>query len=255
MGISQGLCHYRNYSGILIMEYSEFIPSSGYRLIQDDVHFRLGTDSILLADFASYKKNMRICDLGCGGGALMILAAGHAPTARIDGLEILPSAVELTKRNISLNELGSRLTVTLGDIANMKGILPANGYDLVISNPPYFAAGPVSPSAELASARSEAACTLKELCAAASLLLKSSGRFALVYRCERLAELICQLKSVNLEPKRLRFVSYNSSKAPKVFLLEAMLDANPGLTVEPPLFITNDNGETSDEVRKIYGMD
>ncbi|MBE6992701.1 MAG: tRNA1(Val) (adenine(37)-N6)-methyltransferase [Ruminococcaceae bacterium] len=237
------------------MEYSEFIPNSGYRLIQDDTHFRLGTDSILLAAFASYKKNMRICDLGCGGGALMILAAGRAPTAKIDGLEILPSAVELAQRNITLNQLNDRLTVTPGDIGNVKGILPANGYDLVISNPPYFSSGPVSSSAEIASARSESSCTLKELCAAASLLLKSGGKVAIVYRCERLAELISELKSVNLEPKRLRFVSYNSKKPPKVFMIEAMLDAKPGLTVEAPLFISDDNGNTSDEVKKIYGMD
>ncbi len=237
------------------MEYSEFIPNSGYRLIQDDVHFRLGTDSILLAAFASYKKNLRICDLGCGGGALMILAAGHAPTARIDGLEILPSAVELAQRNITLNGLDDRLTAVVGDIRKVKNSLSPNSYDLVISNPPYFASGPLSSSAEMVSARSEDTCTLKDLCATASLLLKSGGKFAVVYRCERLAELICQMKSVNLEPKRLRFVSYTAGKAPKVFLMEAMLDAKPGLTVEPPLFIKKDNGETSDEVKKIYGME
>lgn len=237
------------------MEHSEFIPSSGYKLIQDDIHFRLGTDSILLAAFASYKKNMRICDLGCGGGALMILAAGHAPTAIIDGVEILSSAVKLAERNISLNSLEDSLTVRQGDIKDIKGIFPANNYDLVISNPPYFSAGPVSPSPELASARSEDTCTLNQLCSAASLLLKSGGRFAVVYRCERLAELICELKNARLEPKRLRFVSYTAAKAPKVFLLEAMLDAKPGLVVEPPLVIKNDDGETSDEVKKIYGLD
>ncbi len=237
------------------MEQFEFIPFSGFRLIQDDIHFRLGTDSILLAAFARYKNNMRICDLGCGSGALMILAAGYAPSASIDGIDILPSAVELARKNISLNGLDTRLTAAVGDIRDVRGLLPANSYDLVISNPPYFSSGPVSPSAQLASARSGDGCTPEALCSAAALLLKSGGRLAVVYRCQRLPELFEQMKRFKLEPKRLRFVSYDHRKAPKVFLAEATLDARPGLEVMSPLFIRDPDGNTSDEVRKIYGMD
>ena len=45
-------------------------------------HFRLGTDSILLADFVKTDGAARGIDLGCGSGILMLLLGEKRPLPR-----------------------------------------------------------------------------------------------------------------------------------------------------------------------------
>lgn len=236
------------------MEYTERIPRSGYGLIQDDLHFRLGSDSVMLAAFARYKKNALVCDLGCGTGALSLLALGYEPSLTIDGLEILPSALELYARTMALNGLEDRAKGHLGDIAQDGLPLEAGKYHMVISNPPYFSgsAGAVSQSQAMASARHGQGCTPDELCRTAARLLKNGGSFCLVYRCQAMAQLMVSLNRYDLEPKRLRMIQHRADLAPKVFLLEARKGGKPGLEAEPPLIIKDSSGQDTPEAAAIY---
>ena len=84
----------------------------------------------------------------------------------------------------------------------------------------------------------EHACTLEELCAAAGRLLKNGGRFALVHRPERLAEVLAVLRANRLEPKRLAFVKNRPDAAPWLFLVEAQKNRKTGLRVEPDVLIS-----------------
>ena len=78
--------------------------------------FRVSTDSVLLADFASAGNAARILDLGCGGGTLMLLLADKAPKAMLDGVEINPEAASLCRKNIEANGLEMRCRVIEGDL-------------------------------------------------------------------------------------------------------------------------------------------
>jgi len=44
-----------------------------YLLRQSDHCFPLGRDTLLLGAFATLRRGWRVCDLGCGGGALPLL--------------------------------------------------------------------------------------------------------------------------------------------------------------------------------------
>ena len=98
----------------------------------------------------------------------------------------------------------------------------------------------------------ELACTMEQLCAAAAYLLRSGGQFCLVYRTERLAELMETLRRHRLEPKVLRFVQKNAASAPSLLLLACRKDGGTGLTVQPPLLLQNDDGTETPELRRIY---
>ena len=54
--------------------------------------FPMGTDSILLADFARVEKNARILDLGTGSGILPVLLLSRHPNAAAVGIELNPDA-------------------------------------------------------------------------------------------------------------------------------------------------------------------
>lgn len=216
--------------------------------------FKLGTDSVLLADFASVTHAKTILDLGSGAGTLTVLLALRAPQARVEGIEIDPDAAALSRANLAENGLETRCSVLTGDLREHRSLFSAGAYDLVVSNPPYFSAGSgyTAPDERRAAARDERSCTLEDLCAAARYLTRWGGLFALVHRPERMSEVLCAMSAADLEPKRLRMVQHKSTSAPNLFLAEGRRGGKPGLEILPPLILANADGTDSDEIKRIY---
>lgn len=215
--------------------------------------FRLGTDSMVLADFAHPGKNARVCDLGCGEGAIGLMLLASNPTLSVTGIEIQEASARLAEENIRKNDLGGRFSVICGDLRQIRGLLPANGFTCVVSNPPYFPADSIPPEEEaLAIARTEICCTPDDLCEAAAWLLTSGGTFSLVHKPERLADLICSLRQKRMEPKRLQFVRHSPHSRRSLLLLEAVMDGKPGLTVLDDLILHNDDGTPTGDFCRIY---
>ena len=190
--------------------------------------FPLGQDSLLLGSFATVKPGWRVCDLGSGAGALLLLLLGRVSTLTVCGVEISPMAADAARSNLADNGLPGEIIT--GDLRDLSGLPPAGQWDLVVSNPPWFPDG---------SGRSggpewmEEQCTLEQLCAAAARCLKNGGRFALVHRPDRLTDLLCTLRAAGLEPKRMQLVQHREDKAPSAVLLEAVRQGRPGLDVLP----------------------
>ena len=216
-------------------------------------HAPLCTDSILLADFVP-AGCARGIDLGCGSGILSLLLLLREPDLRMTGLELLPEAAALAAENLARNGLEQRGSLLAGDIREHRRLFPAGSFDLAVSNPPYFpvGSGALSPDPARAAARGETDCSLEELCAAAAWLLRTGGRFCLVYRPERLAELFCRMRAAGLEPKRLREICPRPGSAPSLVLAEGRRGGRPGLKIEPALVLTDGAGNESEEVRRIH---
>ena len=234
------------------MPYDELWPG-GPRFRQAEGSFRLSTDSVLLADFAARRPAKSIMDLGCGAGVLTVLLCVSHPDAAVGGVELQPEAAALCRENLAENGFDSGGIVT-GDLRECRSFLTAGAYDLVVSNPPYFAAdsGYTAPEAGRAAARDERFCTLDDVCAAAAYLTRWGGAFCMVHRPERLSEIFCTLTARGLEPKRLRTVQHRIGAAPNLVLIEARRGGKPGLTVEAPLILTAPDGSDSEEAKLIY---
>lgn len=224
----------------------------GPKYMQRPGVFKLGSDSVLLAAFAKLARVKTVCDLGSGGGVLPILLQAYKPGMKITGLEIEPAAVQLSCENVELNGMTENINIIHGDMREYKTHLEAGKFDLVVSNPPYFAAGSGYESDTLPTARGEAECSLEDVCRAAAYAVRWGGSFAIVHRPERLSELCCTLTACGLEPKRLRMTQYKNGAAPNLVLIEARRGGKPGLVIEPPLIMTDESGGESEEIRRIY---
>lgn len=194
--------------------------------------FPLGTDSLLLARFATLPAGARVADLGSGCGTLGVLLCAAHPDCTVTGVELDAAAHALALENIRENGLQARLTALHGDVRQLRALLPAASFDCVVANPPYFSVGSGKQAASVPSARSEQTLPLDALCAAAAWLLRHGGRFFLVHRAERLCDLLCALRAAGLEPKRLRPVRSGAGAA-RLVLLEGRRGGRPGLTLEP----------------------
>ena len=224
---------------------------------------------------------MRIADLGTGTGIIPILVYGRLCNPKmaegpgnskpeeersmetgkdglaqfqIDALEIQEEMCDMASRSVQLNGLQSHIHIRQGDICDATQLLGKAQYDVVISNPPYKkrGGGLTNPDDSKAISRHEVLCTFRDVAEQTALLLKSSGRFYLVHRPERLAELVSTMQETGLQIKRIRMVhSYQDSKATMV-LIEATRGGGSFLTVEKPLIIYQEKGIYTEEIQRLY---
>lgn len=235
------------------MERIDDLQLKGLKIIQDTELFCFGIDAVLLADFASPKKGARIADLGTGTGILPLLLYGRQPEITVDAIEIQEKLARTAHKSIALNGLASRIRIINGDIKDAYSLL-GDGYDIVVSNPPYDKANAAIPSMNESHriARFETKITLEELCACAARLLRPCGRFCMIHRVSRMAEIFKTLRACRLEPKELRFIHSRVTSEPVCMLISASKDGRPALRVLPPLIVHEADGSETPEIRKIY---
>ncbi len=228
------------------------------RLIQNKRFFKFGTDSLLLAGFVNSKKYSSAVELGCGSGIISLLLLARDKVKTIDAIEVQPYFCSLAGRNAELNGLADRMTVHCGNVKNIKGSFLQKEVEIVVSNPPYMkmTSGKHNKASELLAARHELYATIEDFVACAAKLIKHGGDFYVVYRQDRLTDLIVAMKNSNFEPKVMTFVHSDSNSAPAFVLVKAKYGASGGgLKVTKPFYIyasaqSKDGArEYSDEMR------
>ena len=108
------------------------------RLWQPLKGYRAATDPVLLAAACPAVAGQSLLDLGCGAGAAALCLGARVPGLMLSGLELQPGYADLARRNAARN--GQVLQVVEGDLTRMPAAL-RHGFDHVIANPPYYAAG------------------------------------------------------------------------------------------------------------------
>ena len=192
--------------------------------------FPLSTDSMVLSRFVRLPKNAQVLDLGSGCGTLGLLLCAADESCRVTGVELSEQAHMTALDNIRRNELDARMESICADLRQLPDCVPAGGFDVCVSNPPYFSGGPASRISPMA--RREDTCSLGELFKAAARGLRYGGDFFLVHRPERLAELIARGAEERLEAKRLCLVRHRESAPVNLILLQFRKGAKPGLIWE-----------------------
>ena len=114
--------------------------------------------------------------------------------------------------------------------------------------------GIANPSDAKAIARHEVLCTLDDILRESAKLLKPKGRFYMVHRPFRLAEILSKMVQVGIEPKRMRMVHPFIDKEPNMVLIEGSRGGNSRMTVERPLIVYKEVGVYSDELLGEYGL-
>ena len=232
---------------------------NGYKIWQESEAFCFGIDAVLLAHYPVLKDSDRVMDLCTGNGVIPLIMHGtareEAKKVSFSGLEIQEDAAELARESVQQNGLSDDIRILSGDVKEAAALVGAASFSLVTCNPPYTPGGGglFGEDARKTIARHEVLCTLDDVVGAAAKLLKTKGRFAMIHRPSRLAEIFACMRSHGLEPKRMRLVYPFVDKAPNLVLLEAVKGGGPQLNVEPPLIVYEKDGGYTREVLLIYG--
>ena len=226
-----------------------------YQIIQKKQGFCFGMDAVLLSGFARVREKECMVDLGTGTGILPILLEAKTKGEHFAGLEIQEAVAEMAARSVRLNGLEERVKIVQGDIKEASRIFGRASFDVVTSNPPYMVSqqGLKNPDTMKAISRHEIFCTLEDVAREAALLLRPGGRFYLVHRPRRLAEIICILQKYALEPKRMKMVHPFADREANMVLIEAVRGGGAMMKVEAPVIVFKEPGVYSEEICTTYG--
>lgn len=244
-------------SNLLPNERIDDLHRNGYQIIQKTDGFCFGLDAVLLSDFAKVKKGERVLDFGTGTGIIPILLEAKTEGGKFYGLEIQEEFAQMASRSVSLNHLENKIEIVHGDIKNASMYFDRESFQVITCNPPYMTDhhGLQNPNSSKAIARHEICCNFNDIVREAKKLLKPMGRFFIVHRAFRLAEIIHTLVENGVEPKRIRFVHPYIDREPNIVLIEAIKGAKPRIKVESPLIVYKEAGVYTKEIYDIYGYE
>ena len=167
------------------------------RLLQQRRGHRVGHDAILLAAATGARAGDRVIDLGAGIGAAGLALAVRVPGVEVTLVEIDPELSYLAVQNIVRNGLAERVrAVTLDVLAPADAFAAADlgpgAADRVLMNPPFNdpARENLSPDAGRRMAHAAPSAALGEWTGAAARLLHSAGTLTMIWRADRLADVL-----------------------------------------------------------------
>ena len=227
----------------------------GYKILQNPGRFCFGMDAVLLSAFADVKKNERALDLGTGTGILPILLHAKYKGQHYTGLEIQPESADMAARSVAYNHLQDRIDIVTGDIKDASARFGAGSFEVITTNPPYMIGqhGIQNDTSAKTIARHEVLCDLDDILRESAKILKQGGRFYMVHRPFRLAEIFSKMVAYHIEPKRMRLVYPFVDKEPNMVLIEGLRGGKSRLTVEKPLIVYKEPGVYMPEIYDIYG--
>lgn len=219
--------------------------------------FAYGTDAVLLAAYVKLKKGAVCVELGTGTGIIPILVTYRKKPEKIFAFEIQEDYALLARENVELCGMSDRIEIVHDDLKNItpyyfreKGV---ESVDAVFTNPPYMkmSSGFLNESERKLTARHELKCDIKDVCSAAAKVLKNGGDFFVIYRPDRLCDLLCAMRETGIEPKELTEVVSHTGEAPTLILVRGKKSALPSMKITEP-FVIYEGREYSAAMTAVY---
>lgn len=139
---------------------------------------KVGTDGVLLGAWADINNARSILDIGTGTGIIALMLAQRTSTdVLIDAVELNAEAAKDASENFLQSPWKERLQ--LYPLAVQK-FMPKNKYDLIISNPPFFANSFKPPDKNRETARHAESLPYNDLLKVTSEWLLPNGRLVMI---------------------------------------------------------------------------
>ncbi|WP_017494666.1 tRNA1(Val) (adenine(37)-N6)-methyltransferase [Flavobacterium sp. WG21] len=208
-----------------------------FSVLQDKTAMKVGTDGVLLGAWAPINHNpFSVLDIGAGTGIIALMLAQRTNAEQIDALEIDEDAYEEAVENFENSPWGDRLFCFHAGLDEFIEE-PEDEYDLIVSNPPFYAEDYKSENEQRDLARFQDAMPFEELVEAADLLLSENGILAIILPFKEEEKFIALAKESELYPVKITRVKGTPTAVVKRSLLAFSRNqtAQPGvdeLTIE-----------------------
>ena len=144
----------------------------------DECTMKVGTDSVLLGAWANLPSTGHVLDVGTGCGLLALMVAQRS-NALITAIDIDEPSITQAQKNFTDSPWDSRIKALVTSFQQF-ALSAAGTFDLIITNPPYFANSLKAPHAARSNARHNDGLPFAVLAALSFQLLQEDGRLCLI---------------------------------------------------------------------------
>lgn len=223
-----------------------------FRVEQDAGVHPVGTDGLMLGTWPDVSGLGSVLDIGTGTGLLALLLAQRTEhlgaAVRIHAVESSPEACRYAHQNFAASPWPTRLTLSEQRVQDFAQTHPG-GFDLVVSNPPFFSETVLSPDPSRRQSRNAAALPLSDLLAVADALLAPGGRFCAIMPPKASQQAFEQGALRGLYCTRMTVVHSRPGKPVERVLFQ--LERNPYPFERSVLTVQDEGGRYTDGYRRL----
>lgn len=212
----------------------------GYKIVQNSDYFKFSLDSMLLANFVNINMaDSKLLDFCTGNCPIPIILSNSIKN--IVAFEVQKEIYELGDESLTLNNINNVKLIN-DDIKNIGNYYEEGYFDIITCNPPYFKvidSSKINDNNVKAIARHEILIKLEDIVSLAYKYLRDKGKLYIVYRPDRLMELLKLFDKYKFGVKKLQCCYNNSDSLSSMILIEAMKNGHDDLKILAPLYTEN----------------
>ena len=212
----------------------------GYKIVQKSDYFKFSLDSMLLANFVNINMaDSKLLDFCTGNCPIPIILSNSIKN--IVAFEVQKEIYELGDESLTLNNINNVRLIN-DDIKNIGNYYDDGYFDIITCNPPYFKvidSSRINDNNVKAIARHEILIKLEDIVSLAYKFLRDKGKLYIVYRPDRLMELLKLFDKYKFGVKKLQCCYNNRESLSSMILIEAMKNGQDDLKILAPLFTEN----------------
>ena len=212
----------------------------GYKIVQNSDYFKFSLDSMLLANFVGINmSDSKLLDFCTGNCPVPIILSNSIKN--IVAFEVQKEIYELGNESLKLNNINNVKLIN-DDIKNIGNYYEEGYFDIITCNPPYFKVidtSKINDNSVKAIARHEILIKLEDIVSLAYKYLRDKGKLYIVYRPDRLMELLKLFDKYKFGVKKLQCCYNNSDSLSSMILIEAMKNGQDDLKILAPLYTEN----------------
>ncbi|MEE3295482.1 MAG: methyltransferase [Pseudomonadota bacterium] len=225
------------------------------KVFQQKHGFRAGHDSVILASAIPAKEGEKCLELGIGCGVVSLCLSQRVKNLKIVGIENNAEVLNLTRRNISMNDMDTNITVIKGNLD--RGIedfpeLKRQTFDHVFSNPPYYIENeivfPLDDSKKNAYTGNKD--TLKVWLKIALTFVKSRGSVTFINHIKNFPEML-NIFTTTMGDVKITPIFSNREKPASRVIISGTRDSKKPIKLNNGLVLNNQDGKTPKEVDNI----
>lgn len=212
----------------------------GYKIVQNSDYFKFSLDSMLLSNFVGINmSDSKLLDFCTGNCPVPIILSNSIKN--IVAFEVQKEIYELGVESLKLNNINNVRLIN-DDIKNIGNYYEEGYFDIITCNPPYFKvidSSRINDNNVKAIARHEILIKLEDIVSLAYKFLRDKGKLYIVYRPDRLMELLKLFDKYKFGVKKLQCCYNNSESSSSMILIEAMKNGQDDLKILTPLYTEN----------------
>ncbi len=199
-----------------------------FAIHQDRCGMKVGTDGVLVGAWAGGDKDsdkmMKILDVGTGTGLIALMMAQRFPNSHVDAIDIDSDACIQAQENVDDSQFSDQVSIFHQSLQQflLNSEKPLDGYDIIVSNPPFFVNSLKNPDKKRSLARHTDTLPFVDLVRGVKKLLKDDGVIDVILPMEVMNHFLEECLIQGLFESKKHYVKTVDRKAPKRVMLELL---------------------------------